>query len=250
MYFAGTVVLLAVFVINEARAKHPLIPLSIFRLRNVTGANLIQLSIAASLFSVFFFTTLYVQNILGYSPVRTGLSFLAVPFAIALTATTAPKLIKRVGFKPILMIAPLISCAGLLMLAHVPVHGGYLTHILPGLVVMGLGLGATFVSLLGAATAGVPGRLSGLASGLVNTSQQIGGALGLAVLSGIAASSTTKYLENSHPVTHQTAVAATVHGFQNGYYVAALFTIAASFFAAVILKGQKPSENDEPAAMG
>jgi predicted MFS family arabinose efflux permease len=249
-YFAGTLVLLTIFVINEQRAKHPLIPLSIFRLRNVTGANLIQLCISSALFSVFFFTTLYVQDILRYSPARTGFSFLAIPFAIALTAISAPRLIKRVGFKPILMISPLVSGLGLYMLAHVPVHGSYMTHVLPGLVIMGLGLGATFVSLLGAATSGVPPRLSGLASGLVNTSQQIGGALGLAVLSGISASSTTRYLEDSHPVTRATAIAATVHGFQIGYYVAVLFTIAAAFFAAVILKHSKPSENDAPAILG
>jgi EmrB/QacA subfamily drug resistance transporter len=250
LYFAGTVILLIAFVINEVHAKHPLIPLSVFKLRSITGANLIQLSIAAALFSVFFFTTLYLQNILGYSPVRTGLSFLPVPFAIAITATNAPKLIKRVGFKPILIISPLISGLGLFMLAHIPVHGSYMTHVLPGMVVMGLGLGATFVSVLGSATTGVPGRLSGLASGLVNTSQQIGGALGLAVLSGISASSTTRYLENSHPVTHATAITATVHGFQSGYYMAALFTLAAAIFAALILKQAKPSTSAEPAVMG
>jgi EmrB/QacA subfamily drug resistance transporter len=250
LYFAGTVVLLVAFVINESRVKHPLIPLSVFRLRSITGANLIQLSIAAALFSVFFFTTLYIQNILGYSPVRTGFSFLPVPFAIAITATNAPKLIKRVGFKPILMTAPLISGIGLFMLAHIPVHGSYMAHVFPGLVVMGLGLGATFVSVLGAATSGVPSHLSGLASGLVNTSQQIGGALGLAILSGISASSTTRYLENSHPVTHRTAIIATVHGFQSGYYVAALFTLAAAIFATLILKRAKPTAGDAPAVMG
>jgi EmrB/QacA subfamily drug resistance transporter len=250
LYFAGTIVLLIAFVVNEMRAKHPLVPLGVFQLRNITGANLIQLCIAAALFSVFFFTTLYLQDVLGYSPVRTGLSFLAVPFAIALTATNAPRLIKKVGFKPVLMIAPLISGVGLYMLAHVPVNGGYTTHVLHGLIVMGLGLGATFVSLLGAATSGVAPRLSGLASGLVNTSQQIGGALGLAVLSGISASSTTRYLENSHPETHATVVAATVHGFQSGYYTAAVFTLLAVVFAVAILKSGKPTEGSEPAVIG
>ena len=250
VYFAGTVALLIIFVVNELRAKHPLVPLSVFRLRNITAANLIQLCIASALFSVFFFTTLYIQNILGYSPIRTGFSFLPVPFAIALTATQAPKLVKKVGFKPILMISPLISGIGLFMLAHIPVHGSYVEHVLPGLVVMGLGLGATFVSILGAATAGIPPRLSGLSSGLVNTSQQIGGALGLAILSGISASSTTRYLENSHPVTHNTAVVATVHGFQNGYYVAASFTVIAAVIALIVLKQAKPSENSEPAVIG
>lgn len=245
LYFAGSVVLLAAFIVNELRAKHPLVPLSVFRLRNVTGANLIQLCIAAALFSVFFFTTLYVQNILKYSPVKTGFSFLAVPFAIAITATNAPKLIKKMGPKPILMISPLISGVGLLMLGRVPVHGSYMTHVLPGLLVMGFGLGATFVSLLSAATAGVPPRLAGLASGLINTAQQIGGALGLAVLSGISASGTARYIEHAHHVTPETAVAGAVHGFQSGYYVAALFTLTAVVFAALILKNTKPPKDGE-----
>jgi EmrB/QacA subfamily drug resistance transporter len=250
LYFGVSLLLLIGFVYNELHVKHPLIPLTIFRLRNITGANLIQLSIAASLFSVFFFTTLYVQDILGYSPVRTGFSFLPVPFAIALTATNVPKLIRRIGFKPILMTAPLVSGVGLLLLAHVPVHGGYLEHILPGLVIMGLGLGATFVSVLVAATAGVPGHLSGLASGLVNTAQQIGGALGLAVLTGISASSMLRYMQHKYPVTHQVAVAATVHGFQSGYYVAAGFTLAAAVFATLILKKQGHPTEVNPAVMG
>jgi predicted MFS family arabinose efflux permease len=250
LYFAGSALLLIFFVLNEARAKHPLVPLTIFRIRNVTGANLIQLSIAAALFSVFFFTTLYVQDVLGYSPARTGFSFLAIPFAIVITATNTPKLIKRVGFKPVLMVAPLVSGLGLFMLAHIPVHGSYMTHVLPGLIVMGLGLGATFVSILGAATAGVPAHLSGLASGLVNTSQQVGGALGLAILSGISASSTTHYLQHAYPVTHQAAIAATVHGFQSGYYVACGFTIAAAVFATLILQRRKPVGSSEPAILG
>lgn len=249
LYFVGTVVLLAAFVVNELHAKHPLVRLSVFRLRNITGANLIQLCIASALFSVFFFTTLYIQNILRYSPVRTGFSFLPVPFAIALTATSAPRIVKKVGFKPILAISPLISGVGLFILAHVPVQGDYWTHVFPGLVIMGLGLGATFVSILGAATSGLPSHLSGLASGLINTSQQIGGSLGLAILSGISTSSTTRYLDNSHPVTHSTAVAAAVHGFQSGYYVAALFTVIAVVCALLILKQSKPSENDEPAVL-
>ena len=250
LYFAGSLILLVAFVMNELRAKHPLVPLSIFRLRNVTGANLIQLCIASALFSVFFFTTLYIQNILGYSPVRTGFSFLVVPFAIALTATNAPRIVRKVGFKRVLMVSPLVSGVGLFMLAHVPVHGSYLTHVLPGLVIMGLGLGTTFVSILGAATAGVPPRLSGLASGLINTSQQVGGSLGLAVLTGISASSVTRYIHNSHPVTRYTPTAAAVHGFHSGYYTAAFFTALAALFALVILKQSTPSSDSKPATMG
>lgn len=251
--FAGTAVLLIAFVVNELHAKHPLMPLSVFRLRGITGANLIQLCNASALFSVFFFTTLYVQDILGYSPIRTGFSFLAVPFAITLTAINAPKIVKKVGFKPVLIVAPLITGVGLFMLAHIPAQGSYWTHVFPGLVIMGLGLGATFVSVLIAATSGLPPHLSGLASGLINTSQQIGGSLGLAVLTGISASSATRYLKHARPVTHYTTVAATVHGFQSGYYVAALFTVLAAVFALTILKWttkQSTPADSEPAVMG
>jgi EmrB/QacA subfamily drug resistance transporter len=239
-FFAVSAALMAGFIFNESRAKHPLVRLSIFKIRNVTGANLAQLSTAASLFSVFFFTTLYVQEILHYSPVKTGFSFLVIPVAIAITATNTPKLIKKVGFKPIMMTGPLISAVGLFILAHVPVHGGYWVHIMPGFLLMGLGLGFTFVSALVAATTGIPGHLAGLASGLINTSQQVGGSLGLAVLSGVAASSTAHYLQRAHAVvTPALSAAAAVHGFHAGYYVAVCFPIAASVFAALIIKQKK-----------
>jgi EmrB/QacA subfamily drug resistance transporter len=243
-YFVISVVALLAFVWNENRAKHPLIPLSIFKIRNVTGANSVQLFVAAGLFSVFFFCSLYVQQILGYSPVRTGLSFLVIPFVIAITATNAPRLIKRVGYKPILVVAPLFTAVGLFMLAHVPVYGNYWTHVAPGMAVMAFGLGFTFVSLLVAATSGVAGHLSGLASGLVNTAQQIGGSLGLAVLTGIAASSTTRYLHNARSHSHNLIATATVHGFRTGFYVSVGFALAASLLALLVIKNGKPSAEE------
>ncbi len=213
--------LLVFFVWNENRAKHPLIPLSIFKIRNLSGADTIQLFTAAGLFSVFFFVTLYVQEILGYSPVRTGLSFLVIPVVIALVATNTPKLIQRIGYKPILVVAPLFTATGLFLLGHnLTVHNDYWGHLVPGMVVMGFGLGATFVSVLVAATSGVPGHLSGLASGLVNTAQQIGGSLGLAVLSGIAASSAMRYAVHAHAQNTAAIAVATVHGYKTGFYVA------------------------------
>lgn len=238
-YFAISAIALIAFVINERRVKHPLMPLSIFKIRNVAGADAIQLMVAAGLFSVFYFSSLYVQEILGYSPVRTGLSFLPIPFVIALTATNAPRLIKRIGFKPILVVAPLFISTGLFLLAHVPVHGSYWSHLLPGMLVMGFGLGFSFVSILVAATSGIAGHLSGLASGLVNTSQQVGGSLGLAVLSGIAASVTVRYLHHAHAPGSATALAATVHGFHAGYYVASCFGLVASLLAIFVIRQPK-----------
>lgn len=246
IYFGLSILLFAFFIWNENRVKHPLIPLNIFKIRNVSGANAIQLVTAAGLFSVFFFTTLYVQEILGYSPVKTGLSFLAIPVVIAIGATQAPKLIQKIGYRPILIVAPLITAAGLFIMGHIPVHGNYWHDILPGLLVMGLGLGFTFVSVLVAATSGVAGHLSGLASGLVNTAQQVGGSLGLAVLSGIAASSAARYLTHLHAAPTAASIsAATVHGYQQGFYIAVSFSILASILAIFVIKQKGKASPEE-----
>jgi EmrB/QacA subfamily drug resistance transporter len=240
--FAISAAALVAFIINEAKVKRPLMPLSIFKIRNVSGANSLQLLMASSLFSVFFFCSLYFQQILHYSPVKTGLSFLIVPVVIALTATNVPRIIKKIGFRPILMVAPLLVGSGLLILSRVPVDGHYWTQIFPGLFLMGLGAGASFVSVSIAATSGVAPQLSGLASGLVNTAQQLGGSIGLAVLGAVAASGTTHYITNlgGQPTVHQ-LVAARVHGFHNGYLVASCFTLAASLLAVLVVRNVQPA---------
>jgi EmrB/QacA subfamily drug resistance transporter len=249
LYFGVSIILTAFFIWNESRVKYPLMPLSIFKIRNLSGANVIQLLTAAGLFSVFFFTTLYLQEILGYSPVRTGVSFLIIPIVIAITATNAPRIMQKIGYKPILIFAPLLTALGLFLLGHIPVHGHYFANIIPGLIVMGLGLGFTFVSILVAATDGVELHLSGLASGLINTAQQVGGALGLAVLSGIAASSTTRYIMHAHSMTQETISAAIVHGYNTGFYIAVTFSIAASLTAAIVIKQSKGNIKEEPSAV-
>lgn len=243
-YFVGAILLLAFFVVNEMRVKNPLVPFDIFKTRNVMAANLTQLPIIAGMFSVFFFTSLYVQTVLGYSPVRTGFSFLTVPIAIAISATQAPRLIGKIGFKPVLVVAPLIVAYALFWLGHIRVNGTYWHDVFPGFVLMGLGMGATFVSITIAATSGVKGRESGLASGLLNTSQQIGGALGLAILTGLASSRAADYVKHVAQPDKLTPVAAQVHGFQGAYYMAACFMIGAAIIAAVLLKSQKASKKD------
>jgi EmrB/QacA subfamily drug resistance transporter len=248
-YFAATLLLFGFFVWNERRSEHPLVPFDIFKNRNVTAANLTQLPVTGGMYSVFFFTSLYVQTVLGYSSVKTGFSFLIIPFMIGLSATQTPRLIKRIGYKPILMVAPLIVASGLFWLAHIPVQGSYLHNILPGFVLMGLGMGATFVSLTIAATSGVVGRESGLASGLLNTSQQIGGALGLAILTGLASSRATSYLHHVSNPNKLTPLTAQVHGYQGAYYVAAGFLALAAVSAALLIKQQKVSAKDVEAAM-
>ncbi|HVX57969.1 MAG TPA: MFS transporter [Candidatus Saccharimonadales bacterium] len=256
LFFGITIVALIEFVRNENRVEHPLVPMRIFRIRNLAGADLLMLCMASGLFSVFFFTTLYMQTVLGYSPVKTGISFLVVPVAIALTATNVPRVIQKIGYKPILMIAPLVVAGGLFWVSHIPVAGHYWTDVAPGMILMGLGMGATFVSVTIAATSGVPHHESGLASGLLNTSQQVGGALGLAVLTGIATSSTTRFLKNLNllePPTHQEVLKATVHGFHDGYLIASCFGIAAALIATFVIRQQRAKSDPshaEVAGMG
>jgi EmrB/QacA subfamily drug resistance transporter len=241
-FFGIAIVALAAFIINESRAKHPLVPLKIFRIRNLSGADTLMLCMTSGLFSVFFFTTLYLQEILGYTPIKTGVSFLVVPFAIAATATNVPRVIQKIGYRPILMVAPLVVSGGLFWLSHIPVDGTFWGNVAPGLILLGLGMGATFVSVTIAATSGVPHHEAGLASGILNTAQQIGGAVGLAVLTGIATSSSARYITNLHlhaTPAHSVITTATVRGFHDGYLIASTFGIVASLIATFVIRNQK-----------
>jgi MFS family permease len=183
-------------------------------------------------------------------------SFLVVPVAIALAATNVPRLIKRIGYRPILIVAPLVVSSGLFWVSHLPVHGTFWGNIAPGMILLGLGMGATFVSVIIAATSGVAGHESGLASGLITTSQQIGGSIGLAVLTGISTSASMHYLKNLHlhaAPSHEMVTAATVHGYHYGYLVASTFGIAASLLAIFVIRAQKaktdPSHGESLAAL-
>lgn len=244
IFFGISLVFLSFFIFNESRAKHPLLPFHIFKIRNLSGANSAMIMLAASMLSVFFFTTLYVQNILGFSPIRTGLSFLIIPLVIVIVATNVPRIIQKIGYRPILITAPLIVAGGLFYLSRIPVHGHYWANLAPGLILMGLGMGANFVSITIAATSGVPKHDSGLASGILNTTQQLGGSLGLAVLTGVASSTTTSYLKNLHQVpTKLNEITATVHGYKQGFIVATGFAITASIIATVVIRNQQ-AKND------
>jgi EmrB/QacA subfamily drug resistance transporter len=247
-YLIVSAVLLIAFVWNERRVKHPLVPFDIFRIRNVTFANLTMMPIVAGMFSTFFFISLYVQTVLGYSPVRTGFSFLVTPVAIALVATNVPRLVKRIGYKPILSVAPLFTGAALFWFSHIRVDGNYTHDVLPGLILLGIGMGATFIAITIAATSGVTGRESGLASGLLNTSQQVGGALGLAILTGIASSHAASYLK--HATTHDTMtqLSAAVNGYHGAFLVGTFFMLGAAALATFAIKQQKPSGEATEAA--
>jgi EmrB/QacA subfamily drug resistance transporter len=182
--------LLVAFVLIEQRSKAPLVPFRIFRLRTLTGANVVGLLLGASLFSMFFFISLYMQQVLGYSAIHAGLSYLPLAVTIVVAAGFGGQLVTRLGFKPVLAAGMLFVALGLVWFSRVSVGGGLVSDILGPSLLAALGLGFGFVTSTIAAVAGVASREQGLASGLINTSQQIGGALGLAVLSTIATTRT------------------------------------------------------------
>lgn len=242
-FLALSVFIVISFLCNEAIAKHPLMPLSFFRIGNVAAANAMQLPIVASMFSMFFFLSIYVQSILGYSPLKTGFAFLPVSLIIGITATQAPRLIRRFGYKPLLVIAPLFLAAGLFIFTFTTPESSY-WHILPGLLIMPIGLGLSFVSITIAATAGVPSYESGLASGLLTTSQQVGGSLGLAILSGIASSITASALLQYNTQLKD----ALVEGFHGAFYTGVGFAIFASLVALIFIKPIKAAGEAAPSA--
>jgi EmrB/QacA subfamily drug resistance transporter len=234
-FFTASLVLLVGFVINELKVKHPLVPFSVFKISNIAAANLTQLPITASLYSMFFFISLYVQQVLHYSPVRTGLGFIPISIVIGVIASQMSKAIRRFGYKRLLMIAPIFMALGLYYLSRIRADGNYFTDVLPGLVVVAIGLGIVFVSITVAATTGVPKDKAGLASGLLNTSQQIGGAIGLAILSGVSAGKITSYL--AHHV-HQANIAAVaqVNGSKYAFLTGVIFAIIALLLATFLIK--------------
>jgi MFS family permease len=183
---AVAVGLLAAFVVIERRSAAPLVPFSIFRLRTLTGANVVGILTGASLFSMFFFISLYMQSVLGYSAIKAGLSYLPLAVTIVLAAGIASPLVTRIGFKPVLATGMVLISAGLLWFSQISADGSYLSDVLGPSLVAAAGLGFAFVPQTIAAVSGVAEHQAGLASGLINTSQQVGGALGLAVLSTVA----------------------------------------------------------------
>jgi EmrB/QacA subfamily drug resistance transporter len=227
--FVAAIALMAGFIYNEKRVKHPLVPMSIFKIRNVTGANLMMAPIYASMLGLFFIVTLYMQGVMHYSPVRTGLAFLPFPMVLAFMSTRTPKLVARYGFKRFLVAGPLLVAVAMAWLSRLPVDGNYIVNLLPALLIMPLGMGLTFMPIIAAATSGVPAHEAGLASGLISTSQQMGGALGLAILSGVAASVTTSS-------AHLGALGAVVHGYDRALLVGLTFILVAAALGATVIK--------------
>jgi EmrB/QacA subfamily drug resistance transporter len=203
---AIAVVLLGWFVFHEARvASTPLMPLSLFRSRSVSGANLVMLCMGGGFFAMWFFLSLYMQNVLGYSPLKAGLAFVPMTLAIAAAAQVGSRLLPRMGARPLLLIGPLVSAVALLWLSRITADGTYLHSLLGPSVLATLGLGLAFAPVAFAATAGVPREQAGLASGLLNTTRQVGGAIGLAALATVATTRSQALLASAAPLAAITA---------------------------------------------
>ncbi|HEY8686069.1 MAG TPA: MFS transporter, partial [Chloroflexota bacterium] len=226
------VLLLAFVTIETSFATQPLMPLRIFRSRTLSGANVVALLVGLTLFSVFFFLTLYMQQVLRFSPIQAGFAY--VPFTVGIIVSSAlgAVLVGRFGVKWLLMAGLLVMSAGLFLLTRLPDHGSYATNILPAFIVTALGAGMVFLPMTNAAVSGADADDAGLASALLNTSQQVGGAVGLALLSTIATSFTTSVLA-SNP--HAGLPHALVAGFTRGFGVAAVFALAAAIVAMLTI---------------
>jgi MFS family permease len=219
-------VLLGAFVINGQHSRNPLIPLSIFRVKGLAAADVTQLIGVAGFLSMFFFLTLYMQNVLGYSPLQTGGAYLPVTAGVAIAAGVSSQLLARIGTRPVIVVGSLITAGGLYYLSRIPVDGSYLTDLLPGLMIVSVGIGAVFVAITAAANAGVPADKAGLAAALLNASQQVGAALGLAIFSAIATARTNHLLATRTP-----APDALTSGFHRALLAGSIFLLAAAIIA-------------------
>src|SRR4051812_13876290 len=238
---ALSVALLVAFVVIELRSKAPLVPFRIFKLPNIAGANVSGLLIGASLFSMFFFVSLYMQQVLDYSPLKSGFSYLPLAVTIIVSAGVASQLVSKFGFKPILVFGMGLVAIGLLLFSRVPVDGTFAADVLPASIVAAAGLGFSFVPVTIAAVSGVRDDDAGLASGLINTSQQIGGALGLAILSTIAISRTDDVLAAAHGAQSELPRALT-EGFSSAFTAGAGFAILGVVLALLMIKGRPRDE--------
>jgi predicted MFS family arabinose efflux permease len=244
--FAGSGVLFGAFAANERAVRSPLLPLSILRVRGLVAANVTGLIGFAGMLSMFFFLTLYMQNVLGYSPIAAGAAYLPLTVGIGVSSGVGAKLLPRIGSRAVICGGALTAAAGLFLLAQLPVHGTYLADILPGLLVFSLGVGPVFVGVTSAANAGVAPDQAGLAAAILNSAQQTGGALGLAIFSAVAASQSGHLL-----AAGATAAAAAASGFHRALLTGGGFAVAAALIAlrtASTPADAMPADRDRPGA--
>jgi EmrB/QacA subfamily drug resistance transporter len=247
---AGAAVLLAGFIAVELRAKAPILPFSIFRLRSLTGANIVGLLLGAAIFSMFFLLSLYMQQVLGYSALKAGVAYLLVASVIVVAAGASQALVTRIGVRSVLITGMVLLVAGLLWFSQVSVQGAYATDLAPGFVLAGIGLGFSFVPVQIASLIGVTHDEAGIASGLINTSQQVGGALGVAVLSTITFTRYDSYL-GDHGNNLALIPNALVDGFHIAFLVGAgmalIGLVATLLFIPKDVKSEQPVPAGEPA---
>jgi EmrB/QacA subfamily drug resistance transporter len=232
------------FVANELRVANPLVPLSILRVRGVAVADATQLVAVAGFLPMFFFLTLYMQTVLHYSPIQTGLAYLPLTAGFIVAASISSQLFARIGTKPVILGGAVTAAGGLYWLSQIPVDGSYVADILPGLLVASVGLGGVFTGATTAANAGVDEDKAGLAAGLLNTGTQLGGALGLAILSAIAIARTTSLLDTGHDVA-----VATTQGYQRALLAGAALVLASTLVALLApnRRQSEPAVEEEPA---
>jgi predicted MFS family arabinose efflux permease len=240
------VVLLGVFVAQESRSTAPLVKLSIFRIRSIATANSVMLLVASAMFGMFYFASLYVQDVLGYSALRAGFAFLPVSIGIIVGAGISQAVIRRFGVRNVSVVGLVLATAGLLYLTRLPVHGRYVSDLLVGLLPLAIGMGLVFVPLTLLGTSGVSNDDAGLASGLFNSAQQVGGSLGLAILATLSVSHTSGLLKH-HSASH---LAATVSGYHVAFLTAAIFMGAGAGLLMLFLRPRHIEGLElDPAAM-
>ncbi len=233
-----SIILLASFLVNETRTKHPLVPLGIFKIRNVTGGNLIMLPVMAGALGLFFFASLYIQNILHYSPLLAGACFLPIPIVIGIVSRQAPRLITTFGFKRLLVAGTALLALSTFILSLLTIDSSYWLHMLPAFILLGCGAGLSFVAVTVAATTGAPGHQAGLVSGLINTSQQLGAALGVAILAVVANAGIA-----AGQAAGLTKKAAELQGYQDAFLASSILLVLALVVSLLVIKESKGTKH-------
>jgi EmrB/QacA subfamily drug resistance transporter len=239
--FAASAILLGAFAVWELRQREPLVPFSIFKLQTLTAANVAGFIMGTALFSMFLMLTLYMQQVLGFSPIETGLGYLAVAGTAVIWANVAAVAVNRVGVKPALILGMSLLTVGLLYFTQVSVDGSYWADLFPGFLILGVAIPFAFVPITIAALAGTKPQEAGLASGLINTTQQIGGAVGIAILSTVAVSTTDDATANGTAVP-----VALTDGFVNAFWVGAAIAFAGVLVSIFLVRGRdlRPQESE------
>jgi MFS family permease len=243
---AASAALIVAFVVIEVRSKAPLLPMRIFRLRTLAASNATSLLVAAALFSQFFLLTLYMQQVLHYSALKTGIAYIPLTLSIVLVSAVAQGLVTRVGIRPVLPVGLLLSSAAIVLYARLPVDGHYFWDLFPAFLLSGIGLALSFVPMVIGGLTGVKQSDAGVASGLFNTSQQIGGAIGVAVATTIATTFTTRFVDD-HAGSTLVGGHALTHGFEIAFYVLAALMLLGAVIAATFIESKPAAPQEEVA---